>query len=181
MLQLNFLPFPIIRTERLVLRHVGPADLKQIHFLRSDSMVLSYINKTPSQSLEESAGFIEKINAQEKKGECITWGITRKDNPWLIGSICFWNIDPVRDRAEVGYSLHPAFHNQGLMNETLGKIVEYGFETMKLEAIEAYTNEKNLASRRLLEKNRFTRDAALELEKLGKEEPADATIYTLYR
>ena len=60
--------------------------------------------------------------------------------------------------------MHPDFQGKGLMQEAIPPILEYGFDIMKLEIIEAVPHENNAASIRILEKNNFQREKNLEGE-----------------
>ena len=51
------------------------------------------------------------------------------------------------------------------MNEALVKIIDFGFNKMKLKAIEAYTHKDNESSMRLLVKNKFKLDTTRKAEK----------------
>jgi ribosomal-protein-alanine N-acetyltransferase len=158
-----------------------PGDVNEIFFLRSNEQVLQYIDKEPADSLEDAIMFIEKINNQEQKNECVNWALVPKGENRLIGIICFWNIEQDRDKAEVGYSMHPHYYGAGLMQEAMAAILEYGFNTMRLKLVEAITNKNNQRSVKLLERNNFKRDAVQEQLRVGegKEEPEYATIYSL--
>jgi len=174
----DFSVFPVLETSRLIMRKVDMADLDEILFLRSDKHVLEFINKPPA-TREDAEMFIEKITNQEKKGESVTWAMVIKGEPKLIGTICLWNLDPATGKAEVGYGMHPDYYGRGLMNEAMAAVIAYGFGPMQAKIIEAYTHRDNIRSRNLLERHSFTRDAALENEKVGKEEPETAVIYSL--
>ncbi|WP_407557462.1 GNAT family N-acetyltransferase [Winogradskyella sp. 4-2091] len=85
----------------------------------------------------------------------IVWGITLKDKSELIGTICLWNFSVDKKVAEVGYDLNPKFHNKGIMTEALNLVLDFGFNQLKLQKIEAFTDTKNENSKRLLTKNGF--------------------------
>ncbi|MFT5915665.1 MAG: ribosomal-protein-alanine N-acetyltransferase [Bacteroidia bacterium] len=73
----------------------------------------------------------------------------------MIGSICLWNFSEDRKIAETGYDLSPKFQGRGLMSEALKAILEFGFQNLNLDLIEAYTQKNNESSRKMLEKNMF--------------------------
>jgi len=153
-----FDPFPLLHTERLTLRPINAQDAEEILFLRSDPEVMKYIDKAPLQSAGEALLLIEKFETLRKAGEGINWGISTGDDEKLIGTICFWNLQPEHYRAEIGYTLHPASQGRGIMQEALNAVLSYGFRTMMLHSVEAHVNPGNAASIRLLEKNGFVRE-----------------------
>jgi len=177
MLILNFSPFPLLLTERLVLRKVEPGDVEEIFFLRSDKRVMEYLVREPAQSFEEALAFIQKLHDLEKKNEAVTWAIATHDNPRLIGTICFWNIQREHDRAEIGYVLHPDFQGKGIMQEAMNKVLGYGFDTMKLHSVEANVTPENTPSVRLLERNKFNREAYFRENYYFKGRYLDTAVY----
>ena len=161
--------FSILTTERLILRQLEIQDEQEIFFLRSDERVNKWLVAPIAQSVEEAREFIKKINTGIIKNEWPYWAITLKNNNKLIGTICFWNISVEENKAEIGYVLHPDFQGQGIMHEAIHKVIEYGFEKMKLRSIEAILHPGNLKSIALLKRNGFLYAGELD----------DAVIYLL--
>ena len=90
MLELNFFPFPEIKSKRLLLRRMTDADAPELLFLRSDETVMQYIDREKTKSLEEATAFIQKINTAIDINESILWAIALQDKPdTMIGNICF--------------------------------------------------------------------------------------------
>jgi ribosomal-protein-alanine N-acetyltransferase len=179
MLNLIFDPFPSITSNRLLLRKITDRDVNEIFFLRSDEEVMRYIDKAPAESLDDAYDFIKKITGLEKNTDAITWAITLKADPKLIGTICLWNIQKEHYRAEVGYNLHPAYWGKGIMNEAILEVINYGFDIMKLHSIEANVNPDNRASIKLLERNNFTREAYYRENYYFNGKFLDTAIYSL--
>jgi len=174
MLNLNFNPFPILETERLILRQLDIADANDLFLVRTHPVVMCYTHMQEHRDSDETAAFIEARLTNERTGEGIMWAIALKDTLKLIGTICYWNIQPENNAAEIGYILHPNHHREGIMNETIGKVIAYGFDTMKLHSIIADLDPENTASIKLLEKNGFIMEARFKNEYLE-----DTTIYKL--
>lgn len=170
--------FPELQTERLTLRKLAREDIAEIHFLRSDAAVLQYIKSREPATREEAEAWIERVVGENERRFVYLWVLVPHGSETLIGTICFWRLDPENNKAELGYTLHPDFHGRGFMQEALETVLRYGIEEMNLKLVEAITHEDNLKSRNLLERNGFARDAALESErKANGEEPIHACIY----
>ncbi len=179
MLNINFNPFPELSTENLVLRKMSVNDAEEMFFLRSDADVLKYIDREPARSVEEAVNFIEMINTALANNENINWAICLKDDPKLIGYICFWRIDRENHRAEIGYVLHPAMQGRGLMHEAMKAALHYGFNTMNLHSVEANVNPENQPSIRALEKNGFIREGYFKENYYSNGKFLDSAIYSL--
>lgn len=180
MLELNFSPFPEIKTQRLLLRRMTDADAAEIFFLRSDETVMKYIDREKPRSQEEALSFIQMVNTNIDKSESIMWAIALQDNPnKLIGNIGFWRIINQHYRSEIGYMLHPDFWSKGIMKEALLAAIDFGFNQIKLHSIEAHINPDNTASGILLEKAGFVREAYFKEDFFFRGKFIDTAIYSL--
>lgn len=154
----RFNPFPVLITERLILRKISMDDDKAIYLQRSNAIVNKYIVRTPPADITETQAWITRINKSVDEGQNVNWAITLKDSRTFIGLICLWNFSEDRTIAETGYELNPDYHGQGYMNEALNCILNYGFTNLKLAMIEAFTQKGNTNSIALLKKNGFVHD-----------------------
>jgi [ribosomal protein S5]-alanine N-acetyltransferase len=158
-LDVNFSPFPVLHTGRMVLRRIEPTDADDLLFLRSDAAIMKYLDREPLHSVNEAALFIRRISDSLEHNEGITWGISLKDDTRLVGTIGFWRLMKEHFRAEIGYLLHPAYWGKGLVSEAITTVMDYGFNVMKLHSVEANVNPTNKASVRVLEKTGFVQEA----------------------
>jgi ribosomal-protein-alanine N-acetyltransferase len=179
MLELNFTPFPELTTSRLLLRRLKKEDAPDLFLLRSDEKVLQYIGREPAVSVIEVEKFIEKIQTAQQNNESILWGIAFADKPGIIiGTMCYWRLQPENYRAEIGYALRPEYWGKGIITEAINKVVEYGFNTMKLHSIEARTTPANVASGLVLEKTGFLKEGLLKEEFFFNGKFYDTVIYS---
>src|SRR5437868_14098514 len=110
MLELNFSPFPEIKTGRLLLRRMTQQDAGEIFFLRSHEEVMKYIDRPRALTIQDAEDFLGIIDKSLGTNDGITWGITMKDNPEkIIGTIGYWRLKKEHYRAEIGYMLNPVF------------------------------------------------------------------------
>jgi ribosomal-protein-alanine N-acetyltransferase len=155
MLQLNFSPFPTLQTERLVLRQLVPEDVNAITALRSNELVNRHLDRQKTTTTKEALLFIDKIDKGISNNQSIYWVIALKENNFLIGTICYWNIVAEKNVAEIGYELHPDYHGKGIMQQAIATVIDFGFNIMQLKAITAFTSPANIASVKSLERNNF--------------------------
>ena len=172
-------PFPLLTTDRLILRKLEMDDAGELLKLRSDESVNKYLERPKSTTINEVIEFINKIETGISKNESFYWAISLKNESKLIGTICLWNLDKENSRAEVGYELLPAYQGKGLMQEALSKIIEYAFQTLGFKTITAYPDSANERSVRILEKNNFRRDKTLEDEYYREGGSVNEVIYSL--
>jgi ribosomal-protein-alanine N-acetyltransferase len=168
--------FPLLTTERILLRQLEESDAGEIFFLRSDTNVNRYIDRPKAKSVEDAMEFINKINSGIKVNKWFYWAASLKGDSKLIGTVCLWNFSEDKKAAEIGYELNPAFQGKGYMNEVLKEVIEFGFNKLKIYKIDAYTHKDNVKSTNLLLKNNFKLDA----ERKDKENENNI-IFTLRR
>lgn len=178
-LHLNFDPFPVLETERLVLRSYRESDAPEVFFLRSDPRMMRYIDRPPAQGMDEAAAHIQRVLENQAKSEAIMWVITRKGDDSLIGNVGFWRMDQEHFRAEIGYMLMPDHQGQGIMNEAITAALDYAFRIIRLHSIEANVNPLNVASSRVLERLGFVREAYFRENYYYDGKFLDSAIYCL--
>lgn len=179
MLTINFNPFPNLETERLSLRRVVKSDVEEIFALRSNEEIMKYIPRPIAKTNEDALEHIATMDATIDKNEGINWAITLKNSAKLIGIIGHSRIQPQNHRAEVGYILHPEYHGKGIIPEALKKVLEYGFNEMKLHTIEAVIDPDNSASEKVLLKSGFTKEAHFIENQFYEGKFIDTVIYSL--
>ncbi len=122
--------FPTLTTERLTLRQPLESDAQAIFLLRSDTMVNKYLDRPPSETVEDALSFIRKVNENFKNNSGLYWAITQTNDEKLIGTICLFDFSEELKKCEIGYELLPDYQGQGLMNEALKKVIEFTFQTL---------------------------------------------------
>ena len=160
-LNINFVPFPLLETERLLLRKMVPGDAADFYKLRSDKETMRFIPRPIATCVADAAAGIQMMDDCLSTNNCINWGITLKGTDTVIGTIGFFRMNPESFRAEIGYILHKDHQRKGIMQEALNKAIDYGFHTMHLHAIEAVVAVGNTPSAALLEKSGFAKEGTL--------------------
>lgn len=176
---LSFSSFPQLVTEHLFLRKLSLKDDEQIFSLRSNDIVNKYLDRPKARSIEDAREFIKKINLGIHGHEWVFWGICFRGQVKIVGTICLWNFFEKENKAEIGYELLPEFHGKGIMQEALSKVIEFGFNQLQLQTIEAWTTIRNENSKKILERNYFKRDFEAESNINREIEGPDRIIYTL--
>ncbi len=179
MLEVKFLPFPVLKTERLLLRQVNVNDAEALLALRSNDEVMKYIPRPYLKNKEDALELIAMFDDKIENGIGINWGITFLDKPEeIIGIIGHYRMKPEHYRAEVGYMLFPEYNGKGIVSEALEKVVDYGFNDMKLHSIEAILDPENKGSERVLLKNGFVKEGHLLENEYYEGRFLDSMIYS---
>jgi ribosomal-protein-alanine N-acetyltransferase len=179
MLEFNFNPFPVIETERLLLRRITNDDVNEVFELRSNPETMKFIPRPLVKDNEDALLHIAMIEEKIETNIGINWAITLKDNPKLLGIIGYYRMQPENYRAEIGYMLSPDFHGKGIIPEAVNVLLKYGFENLKLHSIEAVIDPENYASEKVLQKCGFIKEAHLREAEFWEGKFLDKVIYSL--
>jgi ribosomal-protein-alanine N-acetyltransferase len=155
MLNRIFTPFPILTTQRLSLRQLIINDEQEIFTLRSDCKINKYLDRQLSNNISDARNFINNVNENIHKNVSLYWAITVSDTNIMVGTICLYGFSDENDNCEIGYELLTKFQGQGMMKEAVEKVIDYAFNTIKVQKIEAFLHRDNQRSINLLEKLLF--------------------------
>lgn len=178
MLDLNFSPFPLLETKRLILREITIDDAPEIFAMRSNPEAMKFIGKPPATSIEDANKLIGLFINGISNNESITWGIAFKETNKIIGTIGFWRISKDHHRAEIGYMLHPEHWKKGILTEAAQAVIQCGFTKFKFHSIEAQLTPENIASVKLLEKTGFVKEAHFKENYFFQGEYSDTAVYS---
>ncbi|MBK8551736.1 MAG: GNAT family N-acetyltransferase [Ignavibacteria bacterium] len=173
--------FPVLETERLILREITPGDVREIFAIRSSEEAMKYFGHNVYTSLTEADDMINAIVNGFKNKEGIRWGITLKGSEKLIGSGGPWRLLKEHLRCEIGYDLLPQYWKKGIMTEALREIIKFCFDKMNMHSIEANVDPDNIASVKLLEKLGFEKEGHLKESFYFNDVFTDTGIYSLIR
>ncbi|QDX93426.1 N-acetyltransferase [Brevibacillus laterosporus] len=173
--------FPVLETERLVLREITEEDAEGIFAYFSNTDVTRYYGQENLESIEQAKKFVDFFanNYKEKRG--IRWGIERKGTKGIIGTIGFNAWAPKHKRAEIGYEINPEHWRKGYALEAMSEIVSYGFEVLDLTRIGAVVFTENEASNELLTKMGFQKEGVLRDYMYQNSVPHDTNVYSILK
>ncbi len=181
MLQYNFISYPILETERFLLRRITISDAVDLLKMRSNNKVMQYIGKPIANSIMDAEQLITTFDLGINNKTALVWGIIFKNQHSIIGNISFHNIDKVNYRSEIGYMLNLDFWQQGVLSEVLPEVIRFGFNTLNLHSIEARIDPENIASKKLLLKNNFVKEAYFKGNYFFNQKFMDTEVYSLLK
>lgn len=173
--------FPILQTERLVLRELGSPDAQALLDCFSNPEVLRHYGQQPLTSLVQVQQIIKNFanHFTEKRG--IKWGIALKEQEGIIGTLGFQEWSMEHRRAEISYALFPDYWGKGYAQEAVKRAISYGFEEMDLVRIGAIVFTENEASQLLLQKIGFEQEGLLKKYMHQNNMPHDTYMYSLIK
>ena len=175
-------PIPILTTSRLILRPFTLADAPVVTELAGDYAIADTTASIPHPYEEWMAvEWISTHQPSSERGDMITFAITHRLKGYLIGAISLFHFERSHNLAEMGYWVGKPYWNQGYCTEAAREVLRYGFETLKLNRIQARHLTRNPASGRVMEKAGMKFEGVLRqsLYRWGVFE--DAAMYAILR
>ena len=113
---------------------------------------LEFVDEVKDKSSQEA--YIKMKLVNEAKGTDALFMIALGEE--LIGCIDLHFIDQVNDKADIGYWLHSAYINQGIISKAVRKICDYAFDGLGLNRLSIVADVNNVASNQVAQKQGFT-------------------------
>nr|WP_154892360.1 GNAT family protein [Paenibacillus xylanexedens] len=176
-----FNPFPVLETERTLLRPLTYDDLDDMYSYCSVPAVAEFTTWVAHQSKEDTKGFIDFVMNRYEADKLGPWGIEDKQTKRLIGSCNYLGCDSNCMRVELGYVLSDQYWNQGIMTEVVSKIIQFGFEEVGLERIQARCMVDNTGSAKVMEKVGMKFEGILRNYMKVKNELRDLKMYAILK
>ena len=173
--------FPVLRTERVCLRAPADEDILPLLRISQDEDVMQFYGVEAYKTEFEARKEVDWMRRIFEEDEGIRWVITLRDHPGYIGDIGMDKYSKKHSRAELGFKLRKEYWRQGIMTEALTQVLNYGFEVIGLNRIEALVDPRNEVSSKLLERNGFKSEGVLREYKFEKTKFIDLAMMSLLK
>lgn len=173
--------FPQLETPRFRLRQLRLADAPSLFAYFSDNDVVKYYDPyfSAMTDVQQAITFIENTYEAFSQGAGFRWGISLKDTDTVIGTIGYHSWMKLFSKAEIGYEISRAYWRQGVVSEALSPVLAFGFQQLKLNRIEAFCDDENVGSYRVLEKSGFQHEGTMRGSCVMNGLYRDTRIYAL--
>jgi ribosomal-protein-alanine N-acetyltransferase len=171
--------FPVLEVdENWILREQTLEDTETFLRYYSAKEVHKHILATEPLNLADAADEIHYCRNlfYQKKG--IYWSLADKKTNTMIGAAGLY-ININHQRAEISYDLSKDYWRQGIMSKVLQKIIDYSFNHINLQRIEALTLHINEPSQKILLKLGFVHEGMLHNYRYFNGRNHDVEIYGL--
>ncbi len=174
-------PFNLVTLDspRLHLRALSMDDAPAILRMRSKANVMRYMTTAPWTDISQAIGMVERDQVAMVKGDLLRLAMIRKTDKVFLGSCILFHFDEGCRRAEIGYDMDESYWGQGYMNEALTTLLNYGFDKLNLNRIDADIHPDNINSARSLERLGFMREGYLRERWIIDGVVSDSAIYGL--
>lgn len=172
---------PDIETDRLLLRRMTMKDAPDIFAYSRDPEVARHVLWTAQKQLSEAKDYIRFMLRRYRDDLPSSWGVIDKESGRLVGTIGYMDYNEDNASVEVGYSLAKWMWGKGLMTEALRAVIDYTFDAMDINRIEAQHELDNPSSGRVMEKCGMIKEGILRQRLFNKGKFVDVALYSILR
>ncbi len=170
---------PQLETDRLWLRPIRRDDAEDIFEYTSRPEVSRFTSWETHASLDDTLAYIEQAGESRPEGQ-YTWSLVDKESGKVVGNLNV-TADRAHRRASLGYQLSPDYQGRGLMTEAAGAAVDFAFDRLGANRVEAVCSVKNGPSRKVMERLGMRREGTLRDYMTVKGKPLTVHMYSIVR
>ena len=159
----SFEYLPILETPRLTLREIKPKDSVDMFEYAQLNEVTRYLLWREHSDEDQTRRCIKRMRQWYRNSEYYDWAIIYKGSEdddeimrsyrgRMIGTCGFASVDNENKVGEIGYVLNPKLRGKEIIVEAARAVMDFGFDELCLNRIEAKYIIGNSASRRVMEK-----------------------------
>ncbi len=172
---------PTLSTTRLQLRGVTDADADALYTMHSNPVIMRYWDAPPWSDRRRADEFIAKSREMAATGTGMRLAAERVTDGAFIGwcGLARWN--PDYRSASLGYCFDDVAWGHGYATEAARVVLQWAFDTLAINRVQAEVDTRNAASARVLEKVGFVREGTLREDCVVSGEVSDSWVYGLLR
>ncbi|RUT29129.1 N-acetyltransferase [Paenibacillus zeisoli] len=161
--------YPLIRTDRLVLRKITPEDERNLYNCISDPSVYPHLGLHSFSALFPSRlyRYFEESN---RTLATLHFAVSLHEDTSLMGLVSLQKWDDKQGTAILGYCISPVYWNKGIATEAVRAVIDFGIHELGLKKIRGRCEEDNKASQKVM----------LNCGMIREDEPLDSTDISGY-
>lgn len=155
-------PFPVLETERLVLREITATDAPALFAIHGDPELMRWFGTDPAPNLEAASGLVDLFASwRALPNPGVRWALQLKGQTSLIGTCGLFGWNRKWHKCTLGYELGHEAQGNGFMQEAVSAALTWGFQNMELNRVEAQVHPSNTASLKSIRRLGFVEEGRL--------------------
>ncbi len=148
--------------EKIKFRALAPRDVEDLFEIYSDKEAMKFRGSQPMKTLDDAKKYVADKKVLQGKTLTIRMAVECVQSKKIIGSVMYRFDVNNQSECQIGYSIGRKFWGQGFGNEMVHILLQTLKEKKTVKEVIAWTNKANVASIKILEKNKFLQVAQNE-------------------
>ena len=172
---------PTLETERLRLRPFEERDAEPLFALHSNAHILRYWDSSPWRERSRAEAFLTSCREMADLGTGARVAVEQRDDSAFVGWCGLHRWSPQHRSGSLGYCFDDAVWGRGYATESSRALLQWAFDTLALNRVQAEVDTRNRASARVLEKLGFQLEGTLRQDCIVDGDVSDSWVYGLIR
>lgn len=169
-----------ISTERLLLKSISPTIINKLFEAKTEAEIKQFFDADEGEYAHLKSMY-EGGMETHRLSMFYFLLVDKKDNR-IIGNCGFHTWNKTQRRSEFFYGLkYEEDKRKGIMTEVVAEVLNYGFTTLELHRIEALVGSWNIASIKLLEHFKFTKEGTMREDYVVDGKNENSECYSLLK
>lgn len=169
-----------MKTNNYILREIESTDLENIFRGLSNPEITKYYDVHFS-TREETREQMKWYRNLKEKGTGIWWNIIDANTDEFCGAAGFSDLDQGNRKAEIGLWLLEEYWGQGILQEVMPSLIDYGFSELKLNRIVGFVQSDNDKCKRAMGKVDFTYEGTMREYEIKNGRKIDLDIFAILK
>lgn len=180
---LLFSKFPCLETKEIILKKIEIEDANNLFEILTNKNIFKYTPGNPLKTMEAVKNVIDHHERDFNKRKTIFLGIFLKnEKKKLVGIAEIFDFNYDANSVEIGYRINENYWGKGLATKATALMVEYLFNEINVNRIQATPMPINKNSHKVLINNRFVCEGTLrQCKKWTGTGIVDLTFYSILK
>lgn len=156
-----FNEFPILIGDEFSLLKIEEDHLDDVFAIYNNEQVFEFCGIIPKHNKETVKKMISHFERDFNNKKRIKWGIVTHSECKLVGIIEAFDFNQKINMVTIGYYLEETYWGKGYASAAVSKVVEFLFNEVDVNRIQADVMPLNVASKKVLLKNGFLKEGLL--------------------
>lgn len=171
-----------LETDRLVLRRAELSDVEYAYNnWCSEDVVTKYL-RWPTHPNKDVTEYVIKSWIEEYgKPDFYQWMIELKELGEPVGTIAVVELNEKAEKVHIGYCIGSKWWHQGIMSEAFSRVIDFFFDEVKANRVEAQHDPNNPNSGKVMLKCGLKYEGTLRQNDWNNQGIVDASMYAILR
>jgi [ribosomal protein S5]-alanine N-acetyltransferase len=157
-----FSELPFIQTSEISLRKIEKTDFDDLYEIYRNENLFKYRPSEAKKNKSTVENMISHFERDFNKKKTIFLGICLNENlKRVIGVAEIFDFDAKVNMVTIGYTLNENYWGNGVATKTVKALVDYLFNTIEVNRVQAFVMPNNIKSKNVLLRNKFTKEGTI--------------------
>ena len=178
-----FKEYPFLKSDRITLNKIKESDLNDLYEIYSNENLFKFRPGKVKKNKATVQNMIGHFTRDFNKKKMIFLGIfLNNENEKLIGIGEIFDFNKKVNSITIGYTLNESYWGNGYATETTKTIVDFLFQHIQINRIQAFVMPENEKSKKVLHRNSFVKEGIIRQGEYWPDKGVvDLELYSILR